>query len=125
MSESTRSHERPSNSLSGPRALLAYGVIAIIFGGSTYDIVHNGDHWPFSAYPMFSLIPKREPIRLLRLFGLTEGPDTHEVPLVAGEYLAPFDDMRLQGRLALLTGNDARLSEALRDCLSRYQTRLR
>ena len=127
MSERTQSHERPLKSLARGRLLLAHAVIAIIFTASVYDIIKDRDHWPFSAYPMFSLIPKREPIRLLRLFGLTEGLDAHEVPLVAAEYLNPFDDMRLQGRLALLTAPDRRpqLSEALRDCLSRYQARLR
>jgi len=107
--------------------LLAYGIIAIIFTGSMYDIIKDRDHWPFSAYPMFSVIPKREPIRLLRLFGVTEGLDAHEVALVAPEYLSPFDDIRLQAQLALLTPPDRRpqLDEALRDCLARYQKRLR
>lgn len=127
MSERTQSHERSLTALPRTRLLLAYGVIAIIFTGSMYDIINDRDHWPFSAYPMFSVIPTREPVRLLRLFGVSEEPDGHEVPLVATEYLAPFDDLRLQGRLALLTAPDSRqqLDEALSNCLARYQARLR
>ena len=49
------------------RLLLAHLLILGILGGSFYDILTRQEHWPFSNYPMFSTIHRRQVLEWPRL----------------------------------------------------------
>jgi hypothetical protein len=97
-------------------------VIAFVVAGSAYDIVTDQEHWPFSQYPMFSGVWRSPTFTWLRLFGVTA--DGREFPLDANRYVAPFDQSRLPKAFRrILDGHngDARIHQALADCLARYE----
>ena len=90
--------------------------------GSTYDIVTDQEHWPFSQYPMFSDVWRTPTFSWLRLFGVTT--DGQEFPLDANRYVAPFDQSRLPKALRRMRERpdaDARLHTAIADTLARYE----
>jgi hypothetical protein len=102
------------------RAFLNLVFIALI-GGSTYDIVRDQEHWPFSQYPMFRGVWSSPTFTWFRLFGVTAGG--HEFPLEQNGYVLPFDQSRLSkaiGRILETPGRAERLGEALDDFLLRY-----
>jgi hypothetical protein len=89
--------------------------------GSTYDIVTDQEHWPFSQYPMFSGVWRSPTFTWLRLFGVTA--DGSEFPLDENRYIAPFDQSRLPKALRRIVDKPSRaasLPRALQDCLVRY-----
>jgi hypothetical protein len=92
-------------------------------GGSLYDIITKGDHWPFSSYPMFAKVQREYSAVTLGAFGVTE--DRREIPLRDFSFIAPFDQCRL--RIAFdhmkQQKEQARLEVALQDCLMRYESR--
>jgi hypothetical protein len=97
-------------------------VAGSLIAGSAYDIILDQEHWPFSQYPMFSVVWRSPSFAWLRLFGVTA--DGREFPLDANRYIAPFDQSRLPKALKrILEGPDgnARVRTALADCLTRYE----
>jgi hypothetical protein len=108
--------------MSSPRRRFVNIVIAFVLAGSAYDVVTDREHWPFSQYPMFAGVWRSPTFTWLRLFGVTE--DGREFPLDANRYVAPFDQSRLPKALRrILDGRDgdARVQQALADCLARYE----
>lgn len=103
------------------RLLIVYAVGAVILGGSTLDWVNDSEHWPFSQYPMFSVLdePVGREFVTLRLYGVTRLQPPQEFPLDSNEYLEPFDNSRLPAAFDLVRGA-GRLRPALEDCLRRY-----
>jgi hypothetical protein len=90
--------------------------------GSTYDIVTNQEHWPFSQYPMFAGVWTSPTFTWLRVFGVTA--DGREFPLDANSYIAPFDQSRLPKALRRMlerSDGESRVTTALRDLMSRYE----
>jgi len=100
------------------RLLLVYAVNAVIVGGSLFDLIADTEHWPFSQYPMYSLVEKSRSLTRFRVFGVTQ--EGIEMPLYDLRYLQPFDNSRLSAALER-AANRHQLSEAARDCLVRYE----
>jgi hypothetical protein len=104
------------------RRVVLTAVFLALIGASTYDIVTDQEHWPFSQYPMFSVAWHSRTFSWLRLFGVTA--DGREFPLASNRYIAPFDDSRLPKALRrIMDGADGatRLRTAVADCLARYE----
>ena len=67
--------------MSRTRALLIHVLIAGVIAGSAYDIATRQEHWPFSDYPMFAVIPRQAVLEnSYRLFGVTY--DNREVAIL-------------------------------------------
>jgi hypothetical protein len=108
------------------RLLCVYSLMALFIGGSLKDIARSTEHWPLSSYPMFSVVDPDPRVRLIRLFGVTQGPSRHEIELLDASEIHPFDQCRLSTALARTYNNRERrhLTDALlRDVLSRYEGR--
>jgi hypothetical protein len=108
------------------RRRLINGGLALLLGGSLYDIVTGQEHWPFSPYRMYSRVDTERSLTALRLFGVTAGRTPREVQLRRAAEIAPFDQARLEfafRKLRRRPNGRARLHEAVRDCLERYETR--
>jgi hypothetical protein len=102
------------------RRVLAVLAAAIVLG-QLYDTAVDGDHWPFSSYPMFAR-PRETTLRVRRLHGVTAAGD--EVPIVVPRDLPPFHEARLMTafkRLGRRPDRDARLSSALDATLALYE----
>jgi len=107
------------------RMLLLHAVIALLISGSLYDIVTFGEHWPFSSYRMYSNLQRERSLSSVRLFGVTKEEPHREIPLLAFQHIQPFNQSRLAvalRRLNLKPQRQQLLDEALRDCLTRYET---
>jgi hypothetical protein len=101
------------------RRALVHLLIAAIVGCQLYDTAVDGDHWPFSSYPMFAK-PREPLVRMKRLYGVTTAG---EVPLVVPRHVAPFVEARLMTafkRLARRPDRAARVDAGLRGVLERY-----
>jgi len=121
---STTLHEVPpaprAGGMSQQRTVLVALLIAFSLAGQLYDTAVDGDHWPFSSYPMFAR-PRELLVRVKRLYGVTENG---EVPIVVPRHLAPFHEARLMTafkRIGRRDDRDARLTAALRWTLERYE----
>ena len=79
--------------LKGKRA--AYGVIGLLLAGPALSLAADREAWPFCAYQMFSGARNDDSLVRLRLFGVTAEAPPREIPLVAPEFIAPFDSARL------------------------------
>jgi len=103
------------------RLWLVHAVIVLIVGGQLYDMVRDEEHWPFGPYEMFSYVDEAKTYDALRVFGVR---GVEEVPLLAFDYLRPFDQARLTTVLGLIRDSDpsgTRTREALRDTWGRYE----
>jgi hypothetical protein len=108
------------------RLVCVYSLMVLFIGGSLVDIIRDTEHWPLSSYPMFSVVDLGPRIRLLRLFGVTQGPSRQEIALLDASEIYPFDQCRLSTALAATRNNQARrylMDALLRDVLARYQAR--
>jgi glucosyl-dolichyl phosphate glucuronosyltransferase len=108
------------------RSGLVYALIAVVFGASAYDIATGTEHWPFSPYPMFSIVDERPIVDSIRLLGVTAEASPREVPLLDSRVLEPFDQCRLSTALARVYSDPVRrasLPALLRDILIRYERR--
>jgi hypothetical protein len=101
--------------------LAAYGVIALIVGGSLFDLIRDKEHWPWSNFPMYSQVSEQgATFSDYRLYGVVK-KDQSEICLNCdGRYLQPFDPSRMTEALTTLAG-DPKLHEGLADCLRRYE----
>lgn len=104
------------------RYFVATGVILFILGASTYDIVRDEEHWPFSQYPMFNRATNSRELVRMRLYGVTQ--DGQEIALIRYRDVFPFDQSRLSKGLGSL-GDRPDASDAfhavLLNCLGRYE----
>jgi hypothetical protein len=121
ISDTKLSPLEPSLILGRQRIWLIYAVIAVIVGGSLFDIVTDTEHWPFSQYGMYSDYQQDYSTNILRLFGVTEEESPHEISLREFNYIQPFDEARLGEALIPMLSRKQLLSQALRDCLLRYE----
>lgn len=106
------------------RIWLANAVIAVIIGGSLFEYLAGAENWPFSRYPMYSGVQRERSFSVLRLFGVTDEERPHEIPLTDFRYIQPLDEIRLwiaSDRMLRHPNSQQLLSEALRDCLARYE----
>ena len=106
------------------RRLVALLVAGIVLG-QLYDTAVDGDHWPFSSYPMFAR-PRETTLRARRLYGVT--PEGEEIPIVVPRALAPFHEARLMTafkRLARRQDREAQLAGALEAALALHERRRR
>ncbi len=104
------------------RLVLVHALIALIVGGSFWDIARDQEHWPFSQYPMFSSVERDWSHRTLRLF--TVSTAGNELPLLDGALLQPFDQCRLSTSLIRLRQNNRALQTALADVYERVASRV-
>lgn len=113
--------------LRGPRLWLVHVLIGVLAGGSLGAIVVDTECWPFSPYAMYSDLRRERSLTWLRLFGVLEGGEAREIPLLASAYLLPFDKARLPMALARMHPhpNNPAVRAAVRDCLLRYEARRR
>ena len=112
--------------MSRSRVAFVYLLLAVLIGGSMYDIRTGREHWPVSPYPMFSIVEHEASLRCLRIVGV--GAGGREVTLLDSHLIAPFDQCRLTSALSRTYTDAARRSqihEQLRDCLDRYEERRR
>ena len=116
--------------MSEQRILLLHVVIGLLVAGSLYVIVTDQEYWPFSQYPMYSiLIGQKDSLEALRLYGVTQEEPPQEIPLRDYQYLQPFARSRLHSALKWIYIKSQRdpekrqqmLNEALLDCLKRYE----
>jgi hypothetical protein len=114
------------------RSWLVYTLFAFIVGGHLFEIVTRAgmsgpEHWPFSAYPMYSLVLEGNAMHGFRVFGVidqdVDGEADDELILNDFAYLRPFDRSRLGQALESIwqRGDEEVLREALIDCLCRYE----
>jgi len=111
--------------MSPARVIFIYLLLAVLVGGSFYDIYTGREHWPLSPYPMFSVVEPEPSVRCLRIVGVTDG---REVTLLDTELIFPFDQCRLTSALSRAYSDPARranIHEQLRDCFDRYEQRRR
>jgi hypothetical protein len=111
--------------MSRTRTLLVHLLIAGILAGSVYDIATRQEHWPFSDYPMFAVIP-RQPVleNSYRLFGVTY--DNREVAILKYSQLWPLDQSRLPiglRRLYREPDGRERVRAVVEDTFRRYELR--
>jgi hypothetical protein len=125
-----RSGLAPASSMSRARLWLVHGCIAAIVAGSAFDIAVQGEHWPFSSYPMYSGVERSRTLTVVRLFGVVgDGNRQLEFPLTDSDALQPMDQARVAAGLdwiiAISYGDDAKrtdlLTRALSDVLQRYE----
>ena len=127
----TGSRWSPDTSMPRYRLWLANGCIAFILAGSAYDVALQGEHWPFSSYPMYSAVERTRTLGVVRLFGvMADDSGRREVPLTDFDALQPLDQARVAAGLdwiiASTWGDDGKrhelLTRALADVLQRYET---
>lgn len=110
----------PDPLLGRTRRTLVAALVAGTLLATAFDVVRDGDHWPFSSYSMFAA-PRAREVHLKRLFGVRDGRETE---LVVPRDLAPFHEARLLTALRRLGRRDdaprARRA-ALDACLERYE----
>jgi GT2 family glycosyltransferase len=112
--------------MSPARLLFVYLLLAVLIGGSFYDIYTGREHWPLSPYPMFSIVEPDASLRCLRIVGIGNGG--REVALLDSNLIAPFDQCRLTSALSRTYTDASRrgeIHEQLRDCFDRYEERRR
>src|SRR5215210_2580506 len=110
--------------MSTRRLLIVHSIILFVVGGSLYDIGTRQEHWPFSNYPMFSVVHRQPILTWFRLFGVT--PDGREVALLRYNDLWPLDQSRLPLCLRHIVDSPEsgpRLQSALTDVMQRYNAR--
>jgi hypothetical protein len=121
---------RSLSSMSRGRLLVAHGLIAVIIGGSAFDIAFESEHWPFSNYGMYSGVERTHTLRVIRLFGVvTDAAGDVEVPLVDYDALRPLDQARvaagLEWIIATTYGDESKrreqLTRAVVDIERRYE----
>src|SRR5262249_51516730 len=83
-----------SVNLSLARLLVVHVLLAVLIGGSFYDIYTGREHWPLSPYPMFSIVEQDASLRCLRIVGVPAGTG-EEMTLLDGSVISPFDQCRL------------------------------
>jgi hypothetical protein len=109
-----------SAAMSRPRVLVVYALGVVILGGTLSDRVRETEHWPFSAYPMFSDVSRSKTLSMLRLYGVVQRSPLVEIQLDSSAYLQPFDNSRVADALADALQKN-RLDEGVNDCLQRYE----
>ncbi len=77
------------------RLVVAWMVIGFIFLGSANDIVFSTEHWPFSSYPMYASVRKKNNATVIHVYLI--GPDGEE--FLAQSAFHPFDRSRLHHSL--------------------------
>jgi len=113
--------------LSLTRLLFVHVLLAVLIGGSFYDIYTGREHWPLSPYPMFSIVEPEASLRCLRIVGVPAGTG-QEITLLDNDLIFPFDQCRLTSALSRTYTDPARRNNIhgqLRDCLDRYEERRR
>lgn len=112
--------------LSLPRYVTVLLLMAVILGGSVFDIVEDREDWPLSQYPMFSTVDPQPVLRSIRLMGVTREAPAREIALLDDDLIAPLDQCRLSTGLARTFGNPSRRTLApsmMRSVLERYELR--
>jgi hypothetical protein len=113
--------------MSKRRVLLLNSVIAALFIGSLFCLVFEKSYWPFLEYPMFSEVERKYSLSDWRLYGVTQEQPHNEIPLLASDYIQPFDQSPLGTALKKMKSNhnpessQKLLNRALLDCLERYE----
>ncbi len=108
------------------RFVFVHTLLAVLIGGSLYDIRTGREHWPLSPYPMFSIVARDPSLRCLRIVGVIAGGAGQEIPLLDSQLIQPFDQCRLTSALSRTFTDPQRRSaihEQLRDCFGRYEAR--
>lgn len=112
--------------MSVTRLGLAHVAVAVVLGGSLFCIATDREYWPFSQYAMFSrAVHQAGAVRTFRLVGVTAEAPAREIPLEGHTALRPFDSSRLLVALQRMREGpnaQARLHEALDECLTAYET---
>jgi glycosyltransferase involved in cell wall biosynthesis len=112
--------------LSTHRYVMVMLLMAVILGGSAFDIVEDREDWPLSQYPMFSTVDAAPVLRSIRLMGVTREAPVREIALLDGDLIAPLDQCRLSTGLARTFGNRSRRALApamMHGVLERYELR--
>lgn len=106
--------------ISPGRRLVVYGLATLILGGNLLQLAGDTQHWPFSPYPMFSVLNGRKTVTIYRLYGVVQWSPLVEIQLDNNLYLRPFDTSRMSHALEHAYRNNT-LNKALTNCLTRYE----
>ena len=112
--------------MSPARLVLVHVGLFTLVAGSAFDILTGREHWPFSPYGMFSGVEDDTTALRMYLYGVPEGSDEGEVPLLEEAYLRPFSMIRLHSAFRKLQhrpASDSLLQVAVRDVARRYERR--
>ena len=117
-------NSEPEFGLVKRREYLVYLLIFIIAGGSLFDIVTRGEHWPFSRYAMYSAIKRNFYTSRTEIFGVTKSDPPREISLMEPQYIQPLSRLRLSTALKRKPANvtyEQYYTEVLRHVLERYE----
>jgi glycosyltransferase involved in cell wall biosynthesis len=101
-------------------------LMALMVGGSIWDIVFDREDWPLSQYPMFSTVDVRPMLQVIRVVGVTRERVPREISLLDDRSIGPLDQCRLATALARTFNNPSRRSigpAMLRGVLDLYEAR--
>ena len=106
------------------REILIYIVIFVIAGGSLFDIITRGEHWPFSRYPMFSSVKRDYSYTEFKLFGVPKNNPQSEMNLLEPQYIRPLTILHLSMTFKKKPVNltyEKYIQEVLTRILERYE----
>lgn len=106
------------------RRWLVYALLLGLVMVHGYELVRDGEHWPFCSYGMYSSLQAGRVVESYRAVGVRANGD--EVPLQEESTLFPFDPSRLSSALHAMAdgpGGGERLRLAAADLLRRYEAR--
>lgn len=112
----------PIVEISNRRRWIASLAVAVLVGGSAFDVLMAREDWPFSSYPMFWSVRSSE-LSALSLYGVTA--DGEEILFNDVRYTHPFDITKTRVSLGKIHKDPERrhqIDDALRDFLRRYET---
>lgn len=110
---------------------MVFAIAAILILGHGYDIAAQTEHWPFSFYPMYGRVQKKQRLTVLALYGvMQEGSRTRLERIVSGDFVPPLSETRMRNILMTSWGRDGSAKNAKRDTadilhdyLKRYEAR--
>jgi hypothetical protein len=114
--------------ISRHRIWLVYVLAAVIVLGHVYEIISQGEHWPFSNYPMYSALRRTKNLLDVQVRGVTDTSPEKEISFDHTHYLAPLPDVYLrnaaQQAVVAARRGDAQARDAIAaDVLKLYETR--
>ena len=81
----------------GMRQYIVSTVIAVVLGGSLFDILFDREDWPFSPYSMYASVQGKDFIAT-RLYGVTDHGEFSVIPKVGARPASPYLGFDDQGR---------------------------
>ncbi len=107
-----------SYNISRSRMILASFLILSLVGIHLYEIIASTEHWPFSSYPMYSMLHESDSFTTLKIVGI-RATDNKPIPMNAAWLRKTFT------RLSRREDAPAQLRRALKKFFEAYQAEKR